>query len=402
MVKKSKRSIFRELIQPFLDLTKTPQALTGVNVSYVLEGITYFGVVGLLALYFNQYVGLNDVQAGLMVGIQTAGITLAMFLLGATVDWIGVRKAVLIALTSMLIGRIVLTAGPTILGMHGSQDLWGSQMTFEQVDLNRNGFITPEEYGVAGCIRHGEPSSPDDFFNQLVRTMDTNGDGRISREEWNGKSELFDLLDFDKDGILIRDEFVKVEEFSVDGRIQHKKPSSLGNFLYQLKHTMDTNGDKQISREEWKGKSELFDLLDFNNDGILTKADSLSITDAYNGIYNQMVDDFGRYLLKNDTNGDYRISRSEYEGMQDFWKNQMTFEQVDLNGDGFITAQEYGVAGCIQHGKTASPLPEDIFNRLVYTMDIKPVDNRISRKEWKGNSELFGTLDFDKDGILTA
>jgi POT family proton-dependent oligopeptide transporter len=117
--KNATRSIVRELIQPFIDLTKTPQALTGVNASYVVEGITYFGVVGLLAIYFNQYVGLNDMQADWMVSIQTAGITLTQLLLGATVDWIGVRRTMLISLTTMLGGRILLAAGPAMTGTSG-------------------------------------------------------------------------------------------------------------------------------------------------------------------------------------------------------------------------------------------------------------------------------------------
>src|SRR5690554_2197548 len=87
------RSTLRELTQPFIDLVHTSRALLGVNISYVLEGLTYFGIVGLLAIFFNDYIGLDDRQAGLMVGFQTGGRTLAMLFLGATVDWIGVRKA---------------------------------------------------------------------------------------------------------------------------------------------------------------------------------------------------------------------------------------------------------------------------------------------------------------------
>ncbi len=75
----------------------------------MLEGLTYFGVLGLLAIFFNQYVGLNDIDAGRMVGVLTAGITIAMLFLGATVDWIGLRKSLLIALSLMLVGRILLT-----------------------------------------------------------------------------------------------------------------------------------------------------------------------------------------------------------------------------------------------------------------------------------------------------
>jgi len=89
----------------------------------LLEGITYFGIVGYLVIYFNNYVKLDDISAGQMVGIQTAGITLAMLFLGATVDWIGVRKSLLYALGFMLIGRLFLTIGPNITSNAG---LWSS------------------------------------------------------------------------------------------------------------------------------------------------------------------------------------------------------------------------------------------------------------------------------------
>src|SRR5210317_578951 len=93
-----KQNPLREIIQPFIDLVHAPRALWGINLSYIIEGLTYFGVLGLLAIYFNEFVGLDDIDAGRMVGILTGGITLAMLFLGATVDWIGVRKAILIAL----------------------------------------------------------------------------------------------------------------------------------------------------------------------------------------------------------------------------------------------------------------------------------------------------------------
>lgn len=109
----------REIVDPFVNLIKAPRALWGINLSYLLEGITYFGILSLLAMYFND-LGLNDIQAGQMVGIQTAGITLAMLFLGATVDWIGVRKALLISLSTMLVGRVLLTLAPQT----GAPGLW--------------------------------------------------------------------------------------------------------------------------------------------------------------------------------------------------------------------------------------------------------------------------------------
>ncbi len=116
------KKTFQEITQPFKDLLHTPKALFGLNLSYVIEGITYFGVVGLLAIYFNEYIKLDDIRAGNMVGILTAGITLSMLFLGATVDWIGLRKSLLIALSFMLVGRVLLTFAPNF----GVPGLWNS------------------------------------------------------------------------------------------------------------------------------------------------------------------------------------------------------------------------------------------------------------------------------------
>lgn len=113
----------KEITDPFIALFKSPKALWGVNISYVLEGLCYFGIVGLLAMYFNNYVGLDDIRAGNMVGLLTAGITIAMLVLGATVDLIGVRKSLLVALFLMLIGRLFLAAAPQISDNTG---LWGT------------------------------------------------------------------------------------------------------------------------------------------------------------------------------------------------------------------------------------------------------------------------------------
>ncbi len=104
----------REIVQPFIDVVRAPRALGGVNLSYLLEGFVYFGVVGYLAMYFNQYVGLNDVWAGRMTGVLTWGITLAMFMFGGLADKWGVRIALVAALALMLVGRVFLAGGPSM------------------------------------------------------------------------------------------------------------------------------------------------------------------------------------------------------------------------------------------------------------------------------------------------
>jgi len=120
------KSVFQqtlsEITQPFIDLFRAPRALWGVNLSYLIEGLTYFGGVGLLAIFFNENIGLNDIYAGQMVGVLTAGITLSMLFLGAAVDIIGVRKAFLYSLFLMLIGRVLLTISPQF----GANGLWST------------------------------------------------------------------------------------------------------------------------------------------------------------------------------------------------------------------------------------------------------------------------------------
>ncbi len=124
-------NIVMDLTQPFIDLAHTSRALLGLNISYVLEGLTYFGVLGLLAIFFNDYVGLDDIRAGNMLGILTGGITLAMLFLGATVDWIGLRKALLISLTLMLVGRIFITVAPDV----GVTGIWNSAHIFSMLGI---------------------------------------------------------------------------------------------------------------------------------------------------------------------------------------------------------------------------------------------------------------------------
>ena len=109
----------KEITQPFKDLLRASRLLWGVNISYFLEGLVYFGMLGLLAIYFNTYAGLNDIQADQMVGILTAGITLSMLFLGATVDIIGVRRSFLISLSLMLVGRLLITISPDIFSVTG-------------------------------------------------------------------------------------------------------------------------------------------------------------------------------------------------------------------------------------------------------------------------------------------
>ncbi len=121
------KSPLNEIIQPFKDFIRAPRALWGVNLAYVLEGFVYFGMLGYLAMYFNEHVGLTDTQASPFVGFLTVGITVAMVVLGGRADKLGPRRAILLALLLMLVGRSIIASG-TYLGLESG--MWGALHLF--------------------------------------------------------------------------------------------------------------------------------------------------------------------------------------------------------------------------------------------------------------------------------
>jgi len=93
---------------------------------------------------------------------------------------------------------------------------------------------------------------------QRFEKMDANHDGRISKDEWKGRNDVFDRLDTNHDGFLTMDELKQGREHARE---------NMGRAL----RNMDTDNDGRISRQEWKGRAEMFDRLDANHDGYLTK-----------------------------------------------------------------------------------------------------------------------------------
>jgi MFS family permease len=122
----SSKSPLREIVQPFIDLVHAPRALWGINLSYLIEGMVYFGMLGYLAMHFTNFVfaGVRDadVYSHPMVGFLTGGITLAMFFLGVVPDRWGVRRALIAAFALLFVGRVVISAAP---GLGLQPGLWG-------------------------------------------------------------------------------------------------------------------------------------------------------------------------------------------------------------------------------------------------------------------------------------
>jgi MFS family permease len=148
MAEQKQDSLYNQLIKPFVDLIHAPRALWGINLSYVLEGMVYFGMLGYLAIYFSDFVfqsvdGAND-AAHQMVMVLTAGITISMFFLGRVADKRGIRFALLAAFVLMLAGRAIWSGGPNVLGFQPTRP---GVFTGDKIDLH------VDELGTKGGVK---------------------------------------------------------------------------------------------------------------------------------------------------------------------------------------------------------------------------------------------------------
>lgn len=208
-----------------------------------------------------------------------------------------------------------------------TRDEWrGSDRSFRNHDWNGDGRLSGDELRVGARPtnrwedRDIESSieRQDDWSDARFRSLDHNGDGRIGRNEWHASSELFTRLDRNHDNFLSAAEFASAEDADVEDRFAD----------------LDQNNDGRVSRSEWHGSRAVFDALDANHDGVLTRAEAVGTTGDSNDEFRNV-----------DVNGDGFVARNEWH-----W-NAAAFDRLDANHDGRLSRQEWD-------NSTATVLPQ--------------------------------------------
>ena len=195
----------------------------------------------------------------------------------------------------------------------------GSRQSFTVHDWNGDGILSGDEVRVgAQRPRDEEPDDLDsvwdepeidDWTVENFRTIDRNGDGRISRAEWYFDRETFNRIDHNGDNAVTQAEFIGSEDVDDDRE--------------DLFEYLDDNNDGRVTRAEWHGTRARFDALDRNRDNVLTRDEAMG-TEAPADLFSAI-----------DVNGDRVIARNEWR-----WSTA-SFDLRDANRDGRLTRDEF-------------------------------------------------------------
>jgi hypothetical protein len=99
------------------------------------------------------------------------------------------------------------------------------------------------------------------------RGMDRNNDGVISRAEWRGSRQSFEVHDWNNDGVLSGAEVN--EAVARQGRtVEDEDFDRVDRF-----ENLDVNNNNRIEAREWHGTVAAWNRLDVNNDNVLSRAE---------------------------------------------------------------------------------------------------------------------------------
>ena len=128
----------------------------------------------------------------------------------------------------------------------------GHPGNFRALDTDNDGGLSFEEF--QHRAGGGAPSGGGALTEEFA-AKDHDGSGTLTRAEWPDAFE-FDRRDHNRDGVLNRDEYGSP-----------RVPAARDEDFRRL----DTDNDGVIGRGEWRGRPTVFDSLDANRNGVLSR-----------------------------------------------------------------------------------------------------------------------------------
>jgi hypothetical protein len=222
-----------------------------------------------------------------------------------------------------------------------SREEWrGSARSFQVHDWNGDGRLSGQEVAI-GAQRGTAVEEADHAPGRLERylnwtaagftNLDHNRDSRITANEWHYDVETFRRVDRNGDNVLNRAEFLGGDDWDDDR----------GDSFDDL----DMNNNGRVERSEWHGGAAVFNQLDRNRDGILSRFEVVGSQDTTGDTWDQFAN------LDYDRSG--AIERSEWHASLGF------FNQRDLNKDGVLSRREFEVTGGAEGG-VAGPISQTV------------------------------------------
>lgn len=120
--------------------------------------------------------------------------------------------------------------------------------------------------GLGGPMGNAGGNMPRFSKEDIIKRMDQDGDGKLSKSEFRMGADRFDQMDKNKDGFITADEF-EMPSFGGNGQggFNGRMPSK--DEIFKMS---DRDGDGKISESEFRFGADRFKQMDKNGDGFIT------------------------------------------------------------------------------------------------------------------------------------
>ena len=302
------------------------------------------------------------------------------------------------------------------------EEFRGSSEVFKLLDKDGDGSITPTELGLPEDYKP-DPNAKKrrqaakgadarsirlDKFLQRLRSMDTDGDGRVSRKEYTGPAQVFDRFDRNQDGYLDAKDAAagrRTKGKGGDGRdaspeMAERMKARIGAHFTRL----DKNGDGKLSGEEIR-RPEMLERLDKDGDGAISLEEYQRAAMERMRARRDGASDpapkrrrGGRLnkgmIRRFDKDGDGKVSKDEFPGSDE------RFAQMDANADGFLTEADVAAPPKKKDAKADTPRAPTTPGSGLMAQD-KNGDGKLDRSEFQGSADAWRRLDKNQDGWIT-